>query len=539
MMDFRSPTMLDFTNKAKNRPPPTFSLDKRDQVRRSQMRKREWRAVIMLPVAIVAVAFFIQFLVEMRNDLGAIGRNTPLTGEVRLDPMPQPTLDGAKPLPSAEELAQADQLPNPSSVGGIGAANLAWARARLAKDAADPPMPQRLMAHDLMLVEPRPGIPALVSGRLEAIADAPIAGSDEHYQRLLIGLDEGQFAEVLAPPAAKDLVVGQEVQVVGRYLGRDDLPGPGGKPVSLPALAARAALPAERQADEIREVREWNSGAPLVMPQNLFEEVDDEHALVETRPYYYLLGQVKLDLTTPGAYDKPVDLNLRGNDVHQDPGQFRDSPVTVHGMVYRAWEDAEVAQDKPFGVDRAMRVLIYRTDYGPITETIDGQEVTRNRPVQRLFELSITGSQPLPQKDDTIQVAGRFLKFHAIPVKADDLRDRAHHVDRQSPNVYTYFVVANAYAVLPPPSMYDLKWLQYAIISIVIVGVTMFWWLSRRERVAAEVVQGQIKSLRKQRSALVGKAGEKPVEAKPETPPPGDPPPAPPTTDPPPPPPAA
>src|SRR3954469_9652980 len=98
MMDFRQTRMIDFTGK--KAPPPSFSLDKRDQLRRSQMRKREWRAVIMLPVAIVVVAFFIDFLVKMRDDIGPIGRASPLTGEIKLAPMPLPTLDAARPLPS-------------------------------------------------------------------------------------------------------------------------------------------------------------------------------------------------------------------------------------------------------------------------------------------------------------------------------------------------------------------------------------------------------------------------------------------------------
>jgi hypothetical protein len=155
-----------------------------------------------------------------------------------------------------------------------------------------------------------------------------------------------------------------------------------------------------------------------------------------------------------------------------------------------------------------MRVLIYRSDYGPITEVIDGKEITRNRLVTRLFELAVTGAQALPRPDDEISVTGRFLKFHAIPVKPNNARDRAHHVDRQSDNVYTYFIVANAYRALPPPGIYDFHWLEYVIISVVIVGVAMFWWLSRRERAAAEVVQGHIKQIRKQRAGLVGKLGE-------------------------------
>jgi hypothetical protein len=309
------------------------------------------------------------------------------------------------------------------------------------------------------------------------------------------------------------------VQVVGRYIGRDELPAAGGAKATLPVIVARAAQ-ATNATEAIKEVREWNSGAPLVMPEKLFEEVNDEHALVETRPYYYVLGQVKLDLTTTGVYDKPVDLNQRGDDVHQDPDQFRDAPVTVRGRVYRAWIDGEVAQDKPFGVDRAMRVLIYRSDFGPISEMVDGKPVKRDRLVQRLFELAITGSQPLPATDDEIAVTGRFLKFHAIPVKPNMVRDRAHHVDRHSDNVYTYFVVANSYALLPPPSMYDFTKLEIGVISVVIVGVLMFWRLSRKERVAAEVVQGHIKQLRKSRTELIGKTGTPAAAATPPAAPP-------------------
>ncbi len=511
-------TMLDFGAKPKG-PPPPFSLDKRDQVRRTHMRKREWRAAIMLPVAIVAVGLFIHFLMKMRDDLSAIKNSAMIETDLRLAPMAQPVLADAQALPSSSALeAQkegADQLlANPRGVylhiGELDALTLAWARAQLELDAQNPPVPQRLIARDMVLNDVHAGVPALVSGRLEDSIEAPIDGSDERYRRLLLALDEHQFAEVLAPADSAQLVVGHDVQLVGRFLGYDHLPAVDGTKSTVPLLMARVVRPVEA-AEAPDTGAEWSHGGPAALPEHLFDEVSDERTMVETRPYYYLLGQVKLDLSTGGVYDKALDLNTIADDVHQDPDSFRDKPMTVRGVVYRAWEDAEVAQDKPFAVSRAIRVLFYKRDYGPITETIDGVEQKRNKFVQRLFEASISGDQPLPEQGEAIQVTGRFLKFHAIPVKSNDARDRAHSLQRQSDKVYTYFLVGNAYQLLPPPKMYDFSLVEKTAVAIIIVMVVMFWRLSRREKVAAENVQVQIKKLRRTRNVLVEKSAKQPI----------------------------
>jgi hypothetical protein len=514
MMDFRGPSMIDFTNR--KGPPPSFSLDKKDQARRSHMRRREWRAVLMLPLAIAVLAFFIDFLVKMGNDLGAVGANEPFTGELPLPAMPQPTLDGAKPLPSQVELDAAHAraqalLVNPQqlqqNLGSLDAVSIDWARAQFARDATDPPVPQRLMARDLVLKEARPATPALIGGQLIESVEAQIPGGDSSMQRLLIALDENQFAEVIAETDAKSVPVGNAVQVVGRVLGYDQLPGPNGTSVTVPLIASRVARVDESGAGakELGVDREW-SGMVGAMPSDLFTDVNDELALVETRPYYYLLGQVRNDLTTPGVYDTVVDLNERGNEVHGDgkiggPDKFRDSPVTVRGIVHKAWEDPQVAEDKPFGVDRVQRILFYRSDFGEITEN----GVVKKKIVQRLFEAAVSGSQPLPKPGDAISVTGRFLKFHAIPVKLNVERDIAHGVQRQSDKVYTYFVVANGYRLIPPPPMYSFTGFEIAIISVVIVTLLVFWRLSRKEKVAAASVQEKIRGLRRRRVELVEK----------------------------------
>lgn len=519
-------TMLDFGARSKG-PPPAFSLDKRDQVRRTHMRKREWRAAIMLPVAIVAVGLFIHFLMKMRDDLGAIKNASLIETDIRLAPMAQPVLSDAAPLPSASALeAQkegAEQLlANPRGVylhiGELDALTMSWARAQLELDARNPPIPQRLIARDMVLNDVHAGVPALVSGRLEDSVEAPIEGSDEHYRRLLLALDEHQFAEILAPADAEQLVVGHDVQMVGRFLGYDKVPAADGSSATVPFLIARVVRPLEA-AEAPDTGLEWSRGGPTALPEHLFDEVNDERTMLETRPYYYMLGQVKLDLSTTGVYDKPVDLNAAADEVHQDPDAFRNKPTTVRGVVYRAWEDVEVAQDKPFGVSRAIRVLFYKRDYGPITETVDGVEQKRNKYVQRLFEASISGDQPLPERFDMIQVTGRFLKFHAIPVQSNHARDRAYSLQRQSDKVYTFFVVANAYQVMPPAMTYDFTLIEVAMVSIIIVMVVMFWILSRKEAKSAEHAQEQIKKLRRTRTVLVEKSAAKSQESAAGSPP--------------------
>jgi hypothetical protein len=516
--------MLEFGNR--NRPVPAFSLDRKDQVRRSHMRKREWRAVIMLPVAILVLGIFINFLIHMGEDLGAITKRQPQIGHTALSPMAHPQLEQATALP-APSTASADAteveylLAHPEAVAakvqGPDALGLAWADAQLAEDAKAPPVPQRFEARDLELAAHQAGVACMLGGRLEDIVDASIAGTAR--LRLLLALGDSQYAEVIAP-ANPNLIAGNTMQAVGRLLGTETLPTPQG-PVQVPVLAARTtqAVAAAVRPEDAEPGHDWALPGRFVLPDGIWEDLDDEHTYVETRPYYFALGQARQDAAAPADDEHPLDLNAIADAVHQEPSKYRDQVVKLKGQVYDAWQDAGVDSDHPFGIQRVIRVLLLHTDYGPITENIHGKDVRHNKLVLRLFEVALATDQPLPEHLSPIEVTGRFLKFHAIPVKPDEYRDRAHGVERQSDNDYAYFVVGTHYTPLPLPALYDLKSLEIGLISAVIVLVITFWRLSRRETRAAETVQAQVLMLRATRRRLQSRS------PAPATPPPATPPP--------------
>ncbi len=516
--------MLEFGNR--NRPAPTFSLDRRDQVRRSHMRKREWRAVIMLPVAILVLGIFINFLIHMGEDLGAITKRQPQIGHTALSPMAHPQLEQATALPapsttSADATEVEYLLAHPEAVSakvhGPDALGLAWADAQLAEDAKAPPVPQRFEARDLELATHQAGTACMLGGRLEDIVDASIAGAAPRL-RLLLALGDSQYAEVIAP-ANPSLIAGNAMQAVGRLIGTETLPTPQG-PVQVPVLAARAthAMAAAARPEDAEAGHDWALPGRFVLPDGIWEDLDDEHTYVETRPYYFALGQARQDAATPAGDDHPLDLNAIADAVHQEPSKYRDQVVRLKGQVYDAWQDAGVDADHPFGIQRVIRVLLLHTDYGPITENIDGKDVRHKKLVLRLFEVALATDQPLPEHLSPLEVTGRFLKFHAIPVKPDEYRDRAHGVERQSDNDYAYFVVGTHYTALPLPALYDLKSLEIGLISAVIVLVITFWRLARRERRAAETVQAQVLMLRATRRKLHLRSPAAPAPATPATP---------------------
>ncbi len=547
MMEFSQRTMLDFGTR--KRPIPTFSLDRKDQVRRSHMRRREWRAVIMLPVAIIVLGLFIRFLLDMKNDLGAIAEHQPLVGPQVLLPMARPDLAKAGALPSiADQQAQGEAVRHlladpdavPVDISGPDATGMAWARAQLNEDLKAPPIPQHLLARDLVLGSAGPGTPCLLSGRLEdaiqtgetPAPSAPPAASKmpaPTSKRLLIALDEKQWLEVVLPleqvlePDAHrpsdDLVIGAQVSVVGRVLGKDQLTTANGQ-VTVPVVAARLVRPAAGDDDaELQLGHAWSQPGSFVLPQDIWKELSDEHTYVETRPYYFALGQERLESTLPASSATPFDLNHHAGDVHQDPEKYRNQAMTVLGKVYSSWEDWQVAQDKPFGVQRVVRALLYHTDFGPVTETLEsGTTVTHNRLVLCLYEVAMVTDQPLPEHDSQIIVDGHFLKFHAIPVKPDPQRDHAHHLERQSANDYAYFLVTGPYRVVPPPAMYDFRVLNIAVVATTIVLVITFWRLSRGEKLAEASVAQQVRKLRLGRLKLRGRvsAGEATGSGAPE-----------------------
>lgn len=512
---------------------PAFSLDRKDIARaklRRKLSRKELRFAVLLPVLLLLMGWAMyEYLVVLAQARNA---PAPAPAHAALAAMARPLYDALPPLPSESEIAAqrpaaaalvAEGRPVPLTSLGLDPVTVAWAEARLAADRAVPPMPQRVGAQELVMSDHVPmGTALICEGRLEDRLAAPVAGGGS-WQRLLLALDAGQYAEVLSDaPEAAEVAIGRQVRVVGRLLGYNRLATAQGQ-VDLPMLLGRlvgeavSAAPDERLAEFHRG---WTG-----LPEQLYEEVDDSRLWVETRPYYYLLGQVLRDRTTPGALDQPADGNFLADDVHLRPAEFRGRPFRVIGTVYMAWEDREVAADRPFGVTRVARVLMWARDLAPITERIDGKDVRSMRLVLRLYEFAAITDQPLPEPGTRLQAVGRFLKKRAIAVKTDPARDRANQVQRRSDRVYPWMYVTGPWTVVPDePAQGDaaLAWFIVGTSALGLIVGLVWWW--REVRHADRRLKPHIAAVRANRQRLRG--GKDAAAPPPAEPPPAAPPPA-------------
>lgn len=511
--------------------------------RKASLQQHEWRILATLPLAVGMIGWLIWSLVAAPADQRKQVRSGPIAMQTSVPAMAQPTLDAAEPLPSREQLAaQAEPLSalaeHPGTLALVGTdldgLTLAWGLRQLAGDRLALPIPGRPTATDLVDREIRQGSPVVVEGRLvdarrEAIpaeaAAAPgeqpattVAETPAELGRLILALEDGQFAQAVISDAAAvaDLVAGEPAMVVGRYAGSCRLPRQDGKgEIRLPLLIARTAaksVPGPAQESPYRT----NFSA---LPPGIFAEVDDERTVLETRPYYFLLGQVAADRAYTDPYADAPSVNLTANDLHQDPTAFRGSPRSLRMTVYESWEDQLVARDQPFGVQRCVRILGYRRDWSPMTVTdADGKPVVKNQLVIRLFEIAaaVNDDRPLPEKGADITTTGRFLKIRAIPVEPDPRRDQELGLRRQRKDrAYAFLFVANDWKAVPSPFGIDFTGLTIALLSALAALGVLVVWSSRKDSVGAERMRGVIAKLRQQRRGVdSGKTPSGPVSAE-------------------------
>ena len=523
--------MLRF-DRSKN-PLPAFSLDRRDIAQNRGLKRREWRLIVTLPIAVLLIAVFMHIFNGYRGMINA-NPGEPVFTERSLPALPAPRLGDSAALPGAAEVAklkpvlhelQADQAIIRHG-DEIDALTLAWADELMAADRAAPPIPQRAEARDLLLGGVPLGGAVTVHGRLLDSVAAPEAGgvseagSTQGWQRLVIGLDEQQWAQVLAPASASSLVIGRPITLVGRYLGSAltatdpaGATGPAsatsaaGAPATsgqtaVPLLVARSVTLDERSGADSDPDDEIHRAFPATLPPDLFAGITDERMVLESRAYYYLLGQTRIDSTEPTAYDRADNGNARADSIHQNPDDFRDRPFTVAGYVYKAWEDKAVARDQPFGVARAARVLVWSRDFGAVTEIVDGKKVLKTQ-ILRLYEFCIGGDQPLPNRGDNIEIQGRFMKFRAIPVDANSLRDSHNGITRQSDNVYTFVFVAHGYRLIPPPPAHEFGSYDILFGGFALSLIVLLFLVRRRDAQLEGKIAAQIRKFRQTRRQVV------------------------------------
>jgi hypothetical protein len=504
-------------------PPPGFSLDRRDLVVRRTFKRREWRLILTLPLALIALAMFIQYLMGYAALIHK-GPIEPIIVERVPTPTPPPRLADAPPLPDAAAIAKdrpivlelmsdRAEVRHDDALDGL---TMAWAEALMAGDRTSAPIPQQVLARDLIFGAINPGGAVAIHGRLVDSVAAPIAGGDT-WQRLAIELDEQQVVQVLTGPEAADLVIGRPVQAVGRYLGLAPLPTGTEGTTLVPLLAVRAIRPDNgTAADLVPDLAEMRTGIPGPIVAEDFAHVSDERSVLEMRPYYLLLGQAKADLgiapdrTIAGA----VNGNAEADAIHQDPSAARGKPFTITGFVYRTWQDVHVSRDQPYGLNQVTRILLWNRDFGAVTEIIDGKKHIKSQ-ILRLYELCLIGDQPVPERGAQIQADCRFFKFRAIPVQADSLRDSRNNVHRQSHYVYTFTFVGSGFREIPPPPPYEPGWFD-AVTLILAGGIALLIFILRRRDHRQEALTGpQIRRLRETRRKLDRPAG--PANSTPAT----------------------
>jgi hypothetical protein len=325
------------------------------------------------------------------------------------------------------------------------------------------------------------------------------AGGDRAWQRLLVALPGEQYVQVLAGPDSRELPVGADIQLVGRSLGWSTLPTPGASAAALrlPLVLGRTVTRAARSEQEASEYQ-----GIVRLPPDLYQGLSDERLTVELRPYYYLLGQVAADRGLDlGFYANAPDGNNRAGEIHANPEPFRGQPFRVTGYVYRAWEDPDVARDQPWGIKRVVRVLMWHRDFGAVTEIVNGKPQIRTQ-ILRLYELAMITDQPLPQRMDKITAGGRFLKFHAIPVRNDRERDRMLGIERQSDRCYTYLFTTLGYEVVPPPPLYELGPWAYISTGLFTALALLVFFMTRKDNAAAEAIGPRVRAMRAHRHQL-------------------------------------
>jgi hypothetical protein len=512
---------------------PPFSLDRKVMIRnqgRRQLSRQEWRFMIFLPVLLVTLGWLMyDFFINLA---ASRAQNADIPAAAQLAPMGRPDFTALAPLPAADAIAAARADAQalvaagahiPLTADGLDAITMAWAEARLEADAAAPPLPQRFSARDLVGSDHiKLGSALIVDARLEDRLPAPVAGSERPWQRLLIELEAGQYAEVISDVrAAAEIPLGSPIRVTGRLLTYHQLAA-GQAKQSVPVLLGRVLSipdPAKPADDILAEFhRPWS------MPEGLYDEVDDFRLWTETRPYYYLLGQVLRDRSSPAILADAEDGNQKADDMHLRPADHRGRLYSVVGRVYHAWEDADVARDQPFGVGRVVRVLMWRRDIAPFTETVDGQTTTKVKLVLRLYELAAISDQPLPQRGQLIRTTGRFFKKRAIQVEVDARRDQANQVWRQSDRVYPWLFVTGPWTVEPEQEPTTPDYLAWALTVFCGVGLVIgIWWWRREVRTAGHAMRARVAGIRENRAKLQQKSA--PPEASQAAPSRQDPPP--------------
>ncbi|TVR47002.1 MAG: hypothetical protein EA402_01910 [Planctomycetota bacterium] len=508
--------------------PSDDRLVTRNQVPRPFMGRRETILVMMIAFAFAVVLF--GFWPDSWSQQDEVEFGDP----IGLREMPYPKLAALENRVSqsdisAVEVAIAEYLERPDRIFGQPLPVLVgWAQRQLTRDAARQPIPMRVGPSDIGRIAMDPGFSiragsrVAMSGQVVEILPFAITDNDgevvEQWQRLLVEAAPQVHFQVLASGQAAELPYGAEINVVGRYLGTVATPvlNDEGATVLLPTMAAQTGTVIEGgsgidMASLLRlGVGERPGTGPFRLDPTVFDDVDDMSLRLERRAYYYLLGLIVADRTTPGVYNDPLDANRYEQKLHHGPENFRGHPVTVRGQVLRAWEDWEVARDRPFGVQRVIRMWLWALVPEERVIQVDGRDHTLVSSQPAVYDLAIVVGPDveLPQPRDQISATGRFLKVQRQQVTQDFVFNRGslRNTDRAlSDSVYFKFIVAGSFSSEPPRTEISTLFLQ---VGFLIVFTSLLIFIVRMidaDRRRLDDYKKPLRKLRANRRALAKK----------------------------------
>jgi hypothetical protein len=280
---------------------------------------------------------------------------------------------------------------------------------------------------------------------------------------------------------------GQPAMISGIFLGQDTLAVNGGQSAYPVIIADNSALdkPAAPTADD--ESAPWS-------------QIDDDRLLLERDPYYHLIGKISANGANDPEFADPPWLNEHAASVYADADAYRGKPFSVTGIVVRSWVDERVAVDHPSGVERVVRILMYKKDWSFERDKLTNQSIKRNLVVARMYEIAAITDQPLPKENETIIATGRFLKFLArpyVPNEKESMRP-------QSDKVYSLFVVAPGYQIAPPVTLPMWSVGIIVVVSFFSMVLIRYGLRERREHKAFQEALAQSLAKREEQKVKLG-----------------------------------
>ena len=523
--------MVDLRPKPKQDPAPYDIGSKASQ---PFMKSRERFKMLLLAVAMtVAVAALWMGGNDTDTQAGAQNSLFAQAEDLELSPMDLPDLSKLPALPSydptiiglASDVAHINNNPDDLPIlmgGGLTATTVAWARSQIMDDRQQPPVPQAFEARDLVFGKVTMGVPIMLSGTVLAKADAAITnvgpGVDEAWVHYTVMIDEehNQFAHIIAPQwalgdeeSAEGPQAGEPVRLVGRYVGVQRFATlKGGAGQKMPVVAARRIRTRDDQSGKITNLLNLS---PLEehhqqfrRDPTVYDTINDTLPVLELRPYYYTIGHVKADISTPGVYDNPQSASELCAQLHKRPKDFRGQVFTVDGTVKDVADDYQVSLDKPYGTDRIIRIRLYKTIIGvEHEEQFAGEVTTHKRAVMHGFELAVLAhaDTPSPKPGDRVQATGRFVKVRGYKMDVNPIQDAINNFQRQSENVYFKFFVVPDMEIIKPQRFNDF-WFRVVFTIVALSFGTMMGVLIHKDETTSDDYKRNVRKLRRQRRQL-------------------------------------